>query len=428
MKRFLLALCCGLLLLVFAVSPVLAFRDYGLIYDGTDKFDAALMTSLSDTALKDVSDRYAIETRVDIVKDSEGYSLDDYAEVFYDKYEYGYGDGDDGILLMLLLAEDGTGLTCKGYSLCFGGDAASLFNEEYRDTLRTALDIYFTPSAWSGDLAADQAICEQGLTAYADVVDNILGSVLEAADTTSAQTAFFVDELGLLDESELNELNEAAARLSEEHGCGIYGMIVADYRDYDSAGVYEAATKIFTDNGFGYGDTADGVFLLLSMDDRDYSLIAHGDKGNAAFTDYGKEKLADEFLDDFAEDDYFAGFSDYLEVSGKYLSLQEAGNPYDVNSGSSGIGSFLIRLAIVIFLPLIFAFLICSTLKKSMKTAIKGTAAADYLMTDSLNFSARDDQFSHITEVIAPIPQSDNSHGGGTTIGGGGFSGHSGKF
>ena len=62
-----------------------------------------------------------------------------------------------------------------------------------------------------------------------------------------------------------------------------------------------------------------------------------------------------------------------------------------------------------------------------MKTAIKGTAAGDYLMTNSLNFSARDDQFSHITEVIAPSPDSD-SGGGGTTIGGGGFSGHSGKF
>lgn len=41
--------------------------------------------------------------------------------------------------------------------------------------------------------------------------------------------------------------------------------------------------------------------MLLSMEYRDYDIMAHG-YGNIAFTDYGKEKMAERFLDEFGDD------------------------------------------------------------------------------------------------------------------------------
>ena len=50
----------------------------------------------------------------------------------------------------------------------------------------------------------------------------------------------------------------------------------------------------------------------LSMAERDFQMLAHGDTANAAFTDYGKYIMQDEFLDNFREDDWYGGFADYI--------------------------------------------------------------------------------------------------------------------
>lgn len=56
--------------------------------------------------------------------------------------------------------------------------------------------------------------------------------------------------------------------------------------------------------------------LALSMAERDFQMLAHGDTANAAFTDYGKYIMQDEFLDNFREDDWYGGFADYIAACG----------------------------------------------------------------------------------------------------------------
>ena len=55
-----------------------------------------------------------------------------------------------------------------------------------------------------------------------------------------------------------------------------------------------------------------------TMAERDYTLIAYG-YGNTAFTDYGKDKLSEVFLDDFGDDNWYSGLSDYLDKSESML-------------------------------------------------------------------------------------------------------------
>ena len=93
----LLALCIALSLLV----PALAFQDYGLLYDATGKLDAEQAQTANDYLLKDFDDKYGIELRVDVVNDLEGYKLSDYADLFYNKYEYGDKETGHGVLLTI---------------------------------------------------------------------------------------------------------------------------------------------------------------------------------------------------------------------------------------------------------------------------------------------------------------------------------------
>ena len=48
---------------------------------------------------------------------------------------------------------------------------------------------------------------------------------------------------------------------------------------------------------------------------------------NAAFTDYGKYIMQDEFLDNFREDDWYGGFADYIAACGRYLEANANGTP-----------------------------------------------------------------------------------------------------
>lgn len=233
------------------------------------------------------------------------------------------------------------------------------------------------------------------------------------------------DAAGLLTDAQWETLEDKAQLISKQYQCGVYIVTVDDFTNYaDTDSVYQAAKTIYTEYALGWGQEKSGVMLLLSMAERDYSLIAYG-YGNTAFTDYGKDKLADVFLDDFAEDDWYAGFGDYLEKSESMLKSARAGFPLDVDSNP------LIRLAgllMSIGLGCLLSILICALLWERMKSVSVSTEANAYLRRDSVVITKREDQFTHRTQTRVKIERGSDSKGGGTTVDSDGFSGKSGKF
>ncbi|MGM9566969.1 MAG: TPM domain-containing protein [Clostridia bacterium] len=238
----------------------------------------------------------------------------------------------------------------------------------------------------------------------------------------SADTAFFTDETGRPSPEELYSLNDEAERIAEEYFCGVYGYIVGDYETYNSESVYEAAKTIYQINDLGVGEDHDGVLLLLSMEERDYALIAYGDFANGTFTDAGKDYMADVFLSSFGNDDWYGGFLDYLEVSEEMVAAEISGTSADVYEGSDD-GSVIVSVLIILLVPCGIALLICLLLRRGMKTARKKYTAEEYISGEKVEVTVREDHFSHMTQVRTPIPKSD-----GTSIDIGGFSGKSGKF
>ena len=254
----------------------------------------------------------------------------------------------------------------------------------------------------------------------------------EAWMEQEARLYYATDAIGILTEEEKQTLETRAEELAAQYDVGVYFAVVDDYRDYVSEGtfdIFDAALEIYKEYSLGLGEGKDGLLLLLSMDDRDYSLITYGDTGNYAFNDEGRPLMTNFFLDDFSEDDWYNGFADYLEWSGKYLQAAEEGKPYsDSNipmSDSEIKEAITVRVAAIFLVPLVIAAVVTVILNNKMKSVAKATDAAAYV-SGGLDLAVSQDMYTHTTETRRRREK--ESEGGGRNKSSGGFSGTSGKF
>lgn len=249
----------------------------------------------------------------------------------------------------------------------------------------------------------------------------ILLLTLLALPVQASEHRFVFDEAFLLSVPKAEELDTMASEISGRYGCGVYIVTLLDYSEYGSD-VRDAAESYFLAHDLGIGEDDNGIMLMLSMADRDYALIAHGNLGNAAFTDYGKDILSEAFLDDFRYDSWVNGFSDYMDTSEKLLLAAASGTPVDIEQGS-GVG---LTLIMVLLIPTLIAGIACGVMAASMKSARSKTNANDY--SRGVQITDRRDRFITRTVVRQKIESSSSSSRGGTRVNSGGFSGKSGKF
>lgn len=246
-----------------------------------------------------------------------------------------------------------------------------------------------------------------------------------AAGFDEAQLDFVTDEAGLLSDQEWSKLEARAEEISLKYKCGVYIILLNDFTGYTyDDSVYEAAKTLYQEYSLGYGTERSGELLLLSMAKRDYTLIAYG-YGNTAFTDFGKDKLSEVFLDDFDDDNWYSGLSDYLDKSESMLKSARAGRPLDVDSDPlivmAGIG-------ISLLVGCVAAFVVTVWLSDCLMKSVSAKTEADaYLTAGSVEITGREDHFTYTTETRTKIER-DSDSGGGTTVDSDGFSGKSGKF
>ena len=226
------------------------------------------------------------------------------------------------------------------------------------------------------------------------------------------------DSAGILTVSQADKLTARAWELTQEYQCAVYIVTLPHLAGLEA---WDANEFIVEEYGLGYGPDQNCVVLLLSMEEREYDIAAHG-YGNVAFTDYGKEKMAEHFLDEFGDDNWYGGFTEYLNCCANYLKLASEGEPFDVGSDRSP----LIGLAIGIIVPLGVAFLVCSYFKSQMKTAQLQKAAQVYIDRQGLVLTGQNDRFIHTTRSERYIEPPKSS--GGTSENSSGFSHSSGSF
>lgn len=254
----------------------------------------------------------------------------------------------------------------------------------------------------------------------------------DVVPVNTAKTSAFplvTDEADLLTAEQEKKLSSEAESVSKEYQCNVYLYLV---QDMDSNAAKEYAKSVYQKHALGYGTDKSGIMLMMSMEDRDYALIAYG-YGNTALTDHGRDVLLDdEVLPQLKEDRYYEGFTTYLSTIKNYFNLARAGKPFDVDTDQAYLAekahkTFLYKLAACILIPLVITVVFCLISYAKMKTVRPQCAADCYIPEGGCHVTYRDDQFLYQTEARVRI-KSDDSGNGGTTIDSDGFSGSSGKF
>ena len=254
---------------------------------------------------------------------------------------------------------------------------------------------------------------------FAAVLVFAMGITVFSATGDVQFDTMLIDYPDILSDSEETELEARAWEMTKKYHCAVYIMITDTL---DGMEAWEYNELVHSELSLGYGTEKSSITLLLSTGERQYDIAAFG-YGNTVFTDYGKDKMADRFVKYFAEDDWYGGFSSYLDSCEEYFELALYEEPYDVSSDKGGAG--FIGVLIAILISCLIALVICLVLRAQMKTARRATEAHKY--AKKLNLTNQYDLFSHrdIHRVYNP-PQDSNN--GGTTINGSGFSHKSGGF
>lgn len=241
-----------------------------------------------------------------------------------------------------------------------------------------------------------------------------------------AAQGFVYDEAGLLSAQEEQQLNAAAEEIAGRYGCGIYMVAVQDFRDYtDTGSVYEAAWGIYHGLGFGVGENREGMLLLLSMEERNFATFFYGENTEYAFSPYAQEQLEAYFLGYFGNNDWYGGYSAWLEAGEQFLAQAAAGNPVRENRWKD-VGA-------VVLISALISLAVTAILWSQRKNVRMQHGAAQYIAADGLSLTRRRDMFIRQTRTRRKIEtQSASSHSGGSSgsraHSGGGGSGRSGKF
>lgn len=241
---------------------------------------------------------------------------------------------------------------------------------------------------------------------------------------------YVTDYAGLLSGEELQTLHQNAVQLAADYDFGVYIILLDDFTNYvDTYDVEAAAEALYLNNELGKRDDHSGLLLMLSMEDRDWAMYAFG-YGNTAFTDYGKEYLSKQFLDDFKHDDWYSGLMDYQHTCGEMLEssiVEDA--PIDVDHLPVPPHSRVYGIVACILLGFLIALLVLFILKSQLKSVAKGTQAEAFVSDGGLTLSERYDIYTHTTQIrVYDPPQKSSSSGGGTTTNSNGGSSASGHF
>ena len=261
---------------------------------------------------------------------------------------------------------------------------------------------------------------------------------MTAAAHADAQIDYVSDYAGLLSDTQRRDLNDRAAEIADEYNFGVFVVVVNDYKSYVNGSIEDFSENVFHRYGLGRGQKEEGVLLAMSMNDRNYDIYAHGDFGNYAFTDYGKDQLANSFLDDFRRNDWAGGFRDFIKTSGDMLEKARNGQPVDTwipDQAETGPRMTLGKLLVSLGVGCLTGGATVGGMKRQMKTAVRQTGAANYVAQGGVRLSNKRDDFVNRSVTRQVIPRQTNSgrpgggHFGGTTISGShGGSHHSGRF
>lgn len=448
MKRKCVTFVLALLLVLSVGSPALAIRDYGAIYDETESLGSQYLQMQGEETLPQVSEELGLDLRVDVLTEIADDYIGDTAAWIYEEFGYGYGPEKEGVSLTILLEPAGEDCFIMpekdGWCVYASLSPDRGNSQDLANAIRDVVEPYMVERVWNGE---DMTMSATALTQIVDDMVEAASNFLFAScppydpwedpgaedpqfpatqapvpetpapevpgdsDEDGAYMAYMFDASDLLTIEEWEKLESRAKEITQRYNCGVYMALLDDYTDYGSGSVADVTEQIYQELNLGAGLDRDGIFLLLSLEERDFTLYAYGDLAKYAFDDYGREKLSEEFLGDFGDNRWYDGFAHYLDGCDEYLAKAQEGKP--VRS------SPVMWIAIAIGGSCLVAIAVCLVLKGQMKSVRQKAKADEYLSGEGLILMDQHDHYTHTTTTRTKIAKesSDSDSGGSSTSG-----------
>lgn len=286
--------------------------------------------------------------------------------------------------------------------------------------------------------AVEDDITDESDTATAQTEETDQTAQLGGTDSIdpSADKPRVFDYEEVLTQTQIDTLEEKTRAIAEKYNIGVGIITIDDYTPYGD-GAYDAAEQLYNELDLGASEDGDGVALLISLDDRDFATYAHGAKAEEIFSDAVQQDLESYFLDNFGNDDWYGGFSDFVSGCEWYLQHVaeggEAGVPVhneveisDSTQEDTADDSFSLggAFGLSLLISCVIALIVCMVFRSQMKSVRTQTTANQYVGNGGLNLTLSRDIYRYTSQKRRQIPRNDNNNNStGSGHGGAGFSG-----
>ncbi len=232
-----------------------------------------------------------------------------------------------------------------------------------------------------------------------------------------------VDGADLLYPEDEAALEQKIAEVSTAYNFDIV-IVTTDSLEGKTAEAY--ADDYFDYNGYGYGESYDGIILAVSMAEREWAISTCG-YGLEAFSDYDTDRMGEEIV-------YYLSDSFYYDACLKFVEMTEDELYYaslDSYNESGSFSTFLFFLPIALIIGFVISLCIGFGFKGQLKTARPKAYAGDYVKKGSFNLRRSNDIYLYSRTSRVKIESNSSSRGGTTShisSSGRSHGGSSGKF
>lgn len=161
MKKQIITMIAAVTFMTVSAVPVSAVREIPderqlpRLVDSADLLSGEEKEALEDK-LDSISEEYQCDVAVVTVETTDGASIRNYADDFYDYNGYGMGEGDDGILLLLDMGE-------REYWMTTYGLGCEVFTDRRRDRMEEAYVPYLSAEDYGEAFGIFAELCEEYL-------------------------------------------------------------------------------------------------------------------------------------------------------------------------------------------------------------------------------------------------------------------------
>ena len=218
-----------------------------------------------------------------------------------------------------------------------------------------------------------------------------------------------------LTEEQNNELSAQLDKIREKYS---FDVVFVSEKSLSASDEQAAADDIYDYNGYGYGESYDGILFYIAKAERKYHFSTCG-SGETIFNENGLAYLEKKIVPYLKKDNYYAAVKSYADHTEELLEMAADGKPF--NKTQHSMKYILCVVAGALLLPLILAYFMMYKKLCAMKTAVKEDNAANYMKPNSMNLDFSRDIFLYSTVTKTENPKSDSgshtsssgrSHGG----------------